>query len=484
MTRRQAGLDAFATDGGTASDESSDQPADAADSEAETHTHQPADDDRADSECEPQCPDRPANESVRLITGITGVLHSPEIIDGETSSTGKTITTTEPHTDSQLRLDTDAILGGESEYRDSRYYELYTPKRFRNAQRSNQQPGPRAGTNGVTDAADLPEPTHCPPDEDPYPTDEAEEPADSTAEAGDTDDTGADEWPDALDMQTWSRGGVIETSDRSLLLTRLSRAAGFDTVLRAEAVDRDGTEYQLRAPRDHLHVERAEDPSAVVVVDDVRTYDADETNYAGVDAERLRRWLRNRYDDRGGDGDGGLSRDDDDPDGGTGDESGGTSTDGTATEGETPTIMTDGGRADLLEWTHPADAPEDALDARQLVALKRGVRAAIADAGRSLGVPGACSASRWHHAGIGVSLYLHPSGVVIVDSGEERLVTDADTLDHMHTARARFFADPGPTTIASDDVPRESEDSSSSDATAGCGRHGETETAPERVPRR
>ncbi|WP_181691351.1 hypothetical protein [Natronomonas sp. LN261] len=292
----------------------------------------------------------PANESVRLITGITGVLHSPEIIEGETSSTGKTIATTEPHTDSQLRLDTDAILGGDSEYRDARYYELYTPKRFQNAQRSNQQPGPRAGTNGVTDAADLPEPTHCPPDEDPYPADEDggdDDAPDGTGETGDEVQEGVagEPWPDALDMQTWSRGGVIETPDRSLLLTRLSRAAGFETVLRAEAVDRDGTEYQLRAPRDYVHVERNGEPSAVVVVDDVRKYDAKETNYAGVDEERLRRWLRNRYDDRDGDGDtgdGGIPRDDDDPDGGSGGGTGGTS----AGDSETPTIMTDGGRPD------------------------------------------------------------------------------------------------------------------------------------------
>jgi len=62
----------------------------------------------------------PSNESVLLITGITRITHTPETIEGETSGTGKTIAVSKPHCeDSTVRLDTEAILSGESEFRDS-----------------------------------------------------------------------------------------------------------------------------------------------------------------------------------------------------------------------------------------------------------------------------------------------------------------------------------------------------------------------------
>ena len=104
----------------------------------------------------------PADETMRLIVGITRVMHSPAIVEGETSSTGKTLTASPDWKDVTHRLDTAALLAGETEFRGSVYYKLYTPERFRSAQRSNHAPGPQAGANGVTDAADLPTPTHTP----------------------------------------------------------------------------------------------------------------------------------------------------------------------------------------------------------------------------------------------------------------------------------------------------------------------------------
>ncbi|WP_135823003.1 hypothetical protein [Halostella litorea] len=106
----------------------------------------------------------PANETVRLIVGITRVMHTPAIVEGETSSTGKTLTASPESEDTTHRIDTAAILAGETEIRGFRTYKLYTPERYQSAQRANHAPGPQAGANGVTDAADLPEPTHTPTD--------------------------------------------------------------------------------------------------------------------------------------------------------------------------------------------------------------------------------------------------------------------------------------------------------------------------------
>jgi hypothetical protein len=106
----------------------------------------------------------PANETVRLIVGINRVLHSPSIVEGETSSTGKTLTASPDWKNVTHRLDTAALLAGETEFRGPVYYKLYTVERFQRRQRSNHAPGPQAGANGVTDAADLPDPTHTPSD--------------------------------------------------------------------------------------------------------------------------------------------------------------------------------------------------------------------------------------------------------------------------------------------------------------------------------
>lgn len=111
--------------------------------------------------------------------------------------------------------------------------------------------------------------------------------------------------------------------------------------------------------------------------------------------------------------------------------------------------------AELLNWTQPEDAPENSLDARQLVELKKGVSAAIEDADRGIGVPGELSAEHWNHAGVGVSIWMHESGVVVMSSEGDTLVTGADTLDHISRARTKFFADPGPASVASDRADQE-----------------------------
>lgn len=113
--------------------------------------------------------DPPANERVLLQTHIVRVMDSPTTVEGETSSTGKTILVEKPYTDGQRRLDAETIFRGDAEYRGSRAYELYTPENFRRVQKSNLAPGPQAGANRVSDAEDLPAPSHV------LATDEAED---------------------------------------------------------------------------------------------------------------------------------------------------------------------------------------------------------------------------------------------------------------------------------------------------------------------
>ena len=69
--------------------------------------------------------DLPKNETVKLITGVNGLMHNPTIVEGETSSTGKTISV-EHMSGKTYRLDTEKILSGGAEFRKGAYYKLYT----------------------------------------------------------------------------------------------------------------------------------------------------------------------------------------------------------------------------------------------------------------------------------------------------------------------------------------------------------------------
>lgn len=102
-----------------------------------------------------------ANDEVRIIHGIVGLMHTPRIVTGKVSGSGKTISVELEGGDS-YRLDTEKIMSGSGDYRDSRYFELYTYENMEKNQRANRAPGPQAGTDGVSDREDLPEPTHEP----------------------------------------------------------------------------------------------------------------------------------------------------------------------------------------------------------------------------------------------------------------------------------------------------------------------------------
>lgn len=108
--------------------------------------------------------DPPANERVLLVTGIAGKLHTPTIVEGETSGSGATIAV-EDTLDRKRRLDASEIFAGEYEYRGSTYYALYAVERLQKHDRANRQPGPRAGTDDVRDGDGLPDPTHALPSE-------------------------------------------------------------------------------------------------------------------------------------------------------------------------------------------------------------------------------------------------------------------------------------------------------------------------------
>ncbi|MCF7889844.1 hypothetical protein K9M78_01345 [Candidatus Bipolaricaulota bacterium] len=81
-----------------------------------------------------------ANQKIKLIQGISGVFHTPYIIEGEISSTGKTIEVEEKHGSRTYRLDTEKILTGGVEVRRATTFKLYTRKNYLSQKRANYDP--------------------------------------------------------------------------------------------------------------------------------------------------------------------------------------------------------------------------------------------------------------------------------------------------------------------------------------------------------
>jgi len=106
--------------------------------------------------------DLPKNETILLISGVQRLMHSPTIVEGKTSSTGKTVAVEDSTRDKTYRLDTKKLLNGDTEFRGGSYFELYTKEAFQSTQNANLARGPVAGANEVSNANDLPEPTHTP----------------------------------------------------------------------------------------------------------------------------------------------------------------------------------------------------------------------------------------------------------------------------------------------------------------------------------
>lgn len=265
--------------------------------------------------------DLPSNETVQILTGITRVMHTPRVVEGETSGTGKTISV-ELDTGESVRLDAREIFDGESEYRDSRYYELYTPGRLRTRQRSNKAPGPRAGTDSVTDSDDLPAPSHWPnvdepddaPEECPHcgqtsaPWEDVTEPRcfrcgelPSAAEEDDSDDSD-EETPDKWGLSRLDRGDILslEGYGDDYVVTRVHTYVGTQTVSKVEVATREAgewTTYKLRKV-DHLgntclNVDAEDETSVMINVDDPDH--AQDFAVVGHDMDRLQAYIDESY---------------------------------------------------------------------------------------------------------------------------------------------------------------------------------------------
>jgi len=88
-----------------------------------------------------------AGQKIRLIQGISGVFHTPYIIEGVISSTGKTIEVEEKHGSRTYRLDTETILTGGVEVRRATTFKLYTRRKYLSQKRANYDPANFRNTN-------------------------------------------------------------------------------------------------------------------------------------------------------------------------------------------------------------------------------------------------------------------------------------------------------------------------------------------------
>ncbi|MCF7875629.1 hypothetical protein K9M06_01105 [Candidatus Bipolaricaulota bacterium] len=107
----------------------------------------------------------PKNEKIRLIQGISGVFHTPYIVEGKTSSTGKTIRVEEKHGNRAYRLDAEKILTGGVEVRRATTFKLYTRENLIRQKKANYDPANyrNLDTKDVMKSmleGDYPEPTH------------------------------------------------------------------------------------------------------------------------------------------------------------------------------------------------------------------------------------------------------------------------------------------------------------------------------------
>ncbi|MFC4986803.1 hypothetical protein [Saliphagus infecundisoli] len=103
--------------------------------------------------------------------------------------------------------------------------------------------------------------------------------------------------------------------------------------------------------------------------------------------------------------------------------------------------------ANLLAHVDSAEAASETLTESQAWELRNGVRAAIERGEESLSLSSAAlSADRWHHWGIGVSVWLHDSGVVVLQKDGNTIVTDIAMLDHVSQVLAGAHGKVGRTT--------------------------------------
>ena len=273
-------------------------------------------------EPQPEPGEYKAGDTVRLIEDVAvGLNTAPNIIEAEVSSTGKSVMIPED-ADSihgSRRLDAETIFSGGSEYRDSTGYELYTPGRYRNKQRSNYGPGPQAGANEVSESDTLPEPTHWPEGDD---LDDAPDECPECGAVGPWNDVGkprcehcgetidpdeedeeTDETPDKWDLSNLDRGDVLilDSYRGEFVVTQINTFATNQTVRSVNVAKREGGEWRdyeietldsMDGPR--LKVEREGETTPFVNVDDPDH--ARDFEIVGNDMDRVRRYIRDTRD--------------------------------------------------------------------------------------------------------------------------------------------------------------------------------------------
>jgi hypothetical protein len=102
------------------------------------------------------------SETVRLIADITSLIRAPVLVDGELSSTGKTIGV--EHVNSSYRLDADTILNGGYEHRSAWTFQLYSKEKYMQGYDKARQAKHQSAASQKT-IEDIPEPTHTVDDE-------------------------------------------------------------------------------------------------------------------------------------------------------------------------------------------------------------------------------------------------------------------------------------------------------------------------------
>jgi hypothetical protein len=97
------------------------------------------------------------SERVRLLVWMPTRTIAPNIVMGELSSTGKTISV--EYLNTQYRFDADEILSGGSEQRSSWCFELYAMDRYLSIYNQAQEAGHQSASSQV-ESLNLPYPTH------------------------------------------------------------------------------------------------------------------------------------------------------------------------------------------------------------------------------------------------------------------------------------------------------------------------------------
>jgi len=270
---------------------------------------------------DPATEPEPGDEVLLIENPAVGLNTSPSIVSGEVSSSGKSVMIPEDEglSNKRRRLDAREIFAGESEYRDSTSWELYTPGRYRSTQSSNYAPGPQAGSNGKSDIGALPEPTHWPDTDEPADAPdvcpacgEREAPWRDVGKARcercgetvdpDADDESDDSGPDKWDLSTLDRGDclILEGHRGEFVVTGINYFQGTHTVSTVDVARRDGSEWNeytlqkvTRAGDERLKVNTDGQPSVAINVDDPGH--AQDFEVIGNDEEKLRRYIREGY---------------------------------------------------------------------------------------------------------------------------------------------------------------------------------------------